>query len=208
MITIIIGDHFKKGMKSQGCAGLIPYNKKYNLLQQQCSVISGVFPKTDILYIYGFDAKRFNYFIEDNHIKNTTYILNKEYNDYSHGHSLYLAKNHIVNCDECLILLGYDPISVGDIKRTKKIKHSSALLDHKNKSRLGCIVDKKNGYISNIFFDLENYISNIYLLKKPEISILKEVLDSGDKVHNMFLFEIMNSIISHEGRLEALSIAN
>lgn len=207
MITIIIADSFKKGMKSRGCVGLLPYNKKNNLFQQQRDSIRDVFPRSDIIYIYGFDAKRFNSFIEDNNETNSAqYILNNQYSEYSHGHSLYLAKDRIAQSDECLILLGYEPISAKTIKAAKKTKKSSVLLDTKNQSKLGCVLDHNTKIISHIFFDLDNHISDIYLLKKPEIDILTECLEH-EKIHNMFLFEIMNNIISRKGKLEALQTA-
>jgi choline kinase len=207
MITIIIADGFKKGMKSRGCVGLLPYNKKNNLFEQQRDSILGVFPRSDIVYIYGFDAKRFGGFIEDTgETGSTQYILNSEYSEYNHGHSLYLAKDRIAQSDECLILLGYEPVSTKIIKAAKKTKKSSVLLDTKNQSKLGCVLDNNTKIISHIFFDLDNHISDIYLLKKPEINILIECLEH-EKIHNMFLFEIMNNIIARKGKLEALQTA-
>ena len=207
MITIIIADSFKRGMKSKGCPGLIPYNKKTNLFQQQCSAVRSIFPKSDILYVYGYDSKRFSGFVENSPQPNTRYILNPEHPIYSHGHSLYLARDKISQSDECLILLGYDPILPKEIGVAKKHKKSSAIIDLKKKSKLGCILDKETRSINHIFFDLDNHISNIYFLKQPEITILKDLLEH-DNVHNMFLFEIMNNIISRHGKLEGLALAN
>ena len=194
-------------MKSKGCAGLTPYNKRANLFQQQCSSIKKIFPKSDILYVYGYDSKRFGSFLENHTQDDTYYILNKEYPIYNHGHSLYLARDKISQSDECLILLGYDPILPKEIGVAKKHKKSSAIIDLKKKSKLGCILDKETRSINHIFFDLDNHISNIYFLKQPEITILQELLEN-DNVHNMFLFEIMNNIISHHGKLEGLALAN
>lgn len=206
MKVIIIADSFKKGMKSRGCAGLLPYNKKNNLLQQQFETVRNIFPKSDIVYIYGFDSKRFNNFTEDLGATNIQYVQNKNYDVFNHGHSLSLVKNNIAASDECLILLGYDPILPKTIDKVKKSRKSSVIVDPKNKSKLGCIFDQTTRSISHIFFDLENSVSDIYFLKKPEIDILCNILED-QQIHNMFLFEIMNSIISRKGKLEALSLA-
>lgn len=207
MITIIIADNFKKGMKSRGCAGLLPYNRKSNLFQQQYDSIKSVFPKSDILYVYGFDAKKFDAFMEDKSDHYAPYtIKNNKYANYNHGYSLYLAKDAISQASECLILLGYEPISSKTIRMAKRTKQSSVLLDDSGDSKLGCILDQNSGSVSHIFFDLDNHISDIYLLKKPEIRILTSLLENSN-IYNMFLFEIMNNIISQNGKLEALSLA-
>lgn len=206
MIVIIIADSFKKGMKSRGCAGLLPYNKKNNLLQQQIETVRHVFPKSDIVYIYGFDSKRLNNFAETLNTTNIQYILNKKHDIFNHGHSLSLVKDNIAGAEECLILLGYDPIQLRTIDKVKKSRKSSVVVDPKNKSKLGCIFDQATKCISHIFFDLDNSVSDIYFLKKPEIDILCGILED-QQINNMFLFEIMNNIISRKGKLEALSLA-
>ena len=203
MIVIIIADSFKKGMKSRGCAGLLPYNKHTNLIQQQYAAITKVFPKADIVYVYGFDAKRFDNFIHSHKSLDIEFIQNKDYENYSHGKSLSVVKNHIANSRECLIMLGYDPIYVKDIKPIKDIKKSSVLLADNSRSKIGCVVDQHTGSIHHLFFDLENHISDTYLLKTPEIKILIDLLQDNS-IYNMFLFEIMNKILHNSGHLQAI----
>ena len=203
MITIILADHFKKGMKSQGCSGLIPYDHKKNLFQQQYKAIRDEFPKSNILYVYGFDHKKFNTFVDGKKYKNIQYVLNPNHlNNTGNGYGLSLVKDKLSDDKECLILLGYEPFANKEIKSIKKQKSSCVVVDKKRKSKLGCVIDESSNSIKHIFFDLDNYVSNVYMLKQPEIIKMVDLL-SDPKTHNMFLFEIMNGIITQGGRLSA-----
>lgn len=208
MITcIVIADKFKKGMKSQGCAGLLPY-KKSVLFQQQYSTIKSVFPKSNIVYVYGFDSKRFSSFMhnESNH-KDLICIPNKAYDRYGHGYSLSLCKDHIKASDQCLILFGYDQIDKNLLSTIKKrSKHSLAIINRNSHSRLGCTIN--NDQVNHIFFDLANPVADVYFLMQPEVGKLLEVLDYSDKTYNLFLFEIINHIILHNGIIKPVFIGD
>lgn len=205
MITIIIADNFKKGMKSQGCVGLTPFKKKTNLLKQQLDVVNKIFPKTEIFYIYGFDSKRFNNYINNNkevdHIK---YIYNDMYDSVGQSYGLSLIKDEIIKHNECLLVLGYDPIKEEYLKSFKKSKVSCSITDHNNETKIGCVLDRSN-IIQHIFFDLQNPVADLYLLKQKEINILSSVLRETD-VGTMFLFETINQIINNGGEFSAINI--
>ena len=200
MITIIIADHFKKGMKSLGCVGLMPFNKRQNLFQQQYKAIRSVFPTSKIVYIYGFDGKRFTSFLKKQSIQNLVSIYNGLYSKHNHGYSLSLAINKVKQHDDCLIVFGYEPIDKNVLKNIKKTKHSTAIIEPDKESNIGCILDHDTNKINHMFFGLENYLSNIYLLKKEELTILQNIAIDKE-IDNMFLFEIMNQVISNNGTL-------
>lgn len=189
-------------MKSQGCVGLLPFKKKSNLLEQQKKIINKVFPQTDIYYIYGFDAKRLNSYITNN--DGIYYTYNRYYETVGQAYGLGLLKKEISNHNECLLLLGQDPIKEDHLKSLKKSKKSSSVLDAKNETKLGCVLNKNNN-IQHIFFDLENPVCDMYLLKQKEVSILCDILKENN-THNMFLFEIINSIIHMGGEFNAVHI--
>jgi hypothetical protein len=201
MITIIIADNFKKGMKSQGCVGLLPFKKRSNLLEQQKKIINKVFPQTDIYYIYGFDAKRLNSYISNN--DGIHYVYNQYYETVGQAYGLGLLQKQLSKHDECLLLLGYDPIKEDHLKSLKKSKKSSSVVDPDNETKLGCILYKDNN-IQHIFFDLENPICDMYLLKQKETSVLCDILKEKN-TQSMFLFEIINSIIHRGGEFNAVS---
>lgn len=205
MITIVIADHFKKGMKSLGCVGLTEVTQKQNLFQQQYKSIRSVFPKSKIVYIYGFDGKRFSSFLKKQPLNNLVSIYNGLYSKHSHGYSLSLGLDKINNEDSCLIVFGYEPIDKTLLKNIKNAKRSVAIIDSKKESNVGCVLDHEENKINHIFFGLENYISNIYMLKKQELKILRDVYRSK-QIDNMFLFEIMNNVIANNGTLTPMVI--
>jgi hypothetical protein len=205
MTILVIADTFNKGMKSQGCVGLLPYNKKYNLFQQQYKSIRSVFPKAKILYVYGFEGKKFLNFINGTPITNMEILFNPEHNIHNHGHSLYLAKEYLETTDECLILLGYEPININYLKALHKMKKSTAIITKDSDSKLGCILEKDSNNLTHIFYGLSNYINNIYLLKKPELQLVLKLLNH-DNIHNMFLFETINLILSQHGKMGGLEV--
>ena len=201
MITIIIADSFKKGSKAAGCCGLVSFGKKQNLFQQQRKAIKSIFPKSKIIYVYGFDHKKFSTFIKKNPIESDTQpVFNSLYSKHSEGYSLSLALKEITTDEDCLVLFGYEPVDKDHLKHIKNTKHSIAFINRDNRTNLGCILDNNSKKINHIFFGLDNYIANTYFLKKNEIKILREVI-KHNSIHNMFLFEIINSIISRNGTL-------
>lgn len=205
MITIVIADHFKKGMKSLGCVGLMPFNQRQNLFQHQYKTIRSVFPTTKIVYIYGFDGKRFSTFIKKQPVENMVSVYNGLYHKHNHGYSLALALNKIGRSQDCLILFGYDPIDKSTLKNIAASKWSTAVIEPQKESNIGCILDPESNKINHIFFGLDNYISNIYMLKQQELAILQNIANNKN-IDNMFMFEIMNYIISDNGHLTPMVI--
>ena len=65
MNIIILGDKYQKRMKSRGCVGLIKYNNK-NIISHQYKTLHSIFPNANIIYVYGFDNKRFISYINKN----------------------------------------------------------------------------------------------------------------------------------------------
>jgi len=205
MIVIILADSYKKGSKSNGCCGLIPFGKNQNLIQQQHRAIKSIFPKSKIVYVYGFDGKKFGSYIKKHPLVDTKTVFNENHSKHSEGHSLSLALEEVDQDQDCLIVFGYDPLDKDELNHIKSTKRSTALLGRHNKTNLGCIVDRSANIINHIFFGLDNYISNTYFLKKTEVQILKQILQTSN-TNNMFLFEIINSVISKNGILTPMVI--
>jgi CTP:phosphocholine cytidylyltransferase-like protein len=202
MIALIIADSFKRGMKSQGCAGLLKYSNKEILLQQQYRVLKSVFPRCKIVYVYGFDSKKLKEIIGTKH-KNIHSIYNAEYSLYNHGYSLYKASSLIRAHNKCLVVPGYDPIDKGVLMKLKHTNASSVALIDKPEPKLGCVFDHQTGKVHHIFYDLHNQISDTYMIHEDEINILSQLLDDPI-THNRFLFEIMNDIINNNGQIYAV----
>jgi hypothetical protein len=197
MNFIILGDKFQKRMKSKGCVGLIKINNK-NILQYQHKIIKQVFPEANIIYVYGFEGKRFYSFINKNDILSSdiTGIYNPQFDQYNHSYSLFLAQEFLN--DNCMILFGDTIISKKTFDKFKTTNGSQIFLNRKQKNKLGCVIN--NERIEHISYDLDNYLSEIYYLTKDHANTLKQLLDN--KIyHNYFIFEMINKLIDLDQKI-------
>lgn len=191
MNFIILGDKFQKRMKSRGCVGLIDINNK-TIVQHQYENIKKVFPYANIVYVYGFEHKRFSNFIEKSSLKNNINIIyNSNYSTYNHGYSLNLAKNFLNK--DCFILFG-DNIPNYRIFNNFQKHNSQLFINKKQKNPIGCILSENK--ITNISYDLDNYLTDIYYLSQKH-SLLLQKLIANPKFYNYFIFELFNQLIDY-----------
>lgn len=193
MNCIILGDKYQQRMKSKGCAGLIKINKKYNILLNQYEILKSTFKNINIIYIYGFDDKKFLDFIKSSKL-DISIKFNSNYNIYNQAFSLSLVKDDLIN-DDLLIIDGYQKLNKNMFKKFDFNKGSSTFIKnmHSNiNESIGCII--ANGYIEHFSFDLQNSIYNIYYLEKKCVNSLLNILKQV-KYHNNFIFELINKLI-------------
>lgn len=200
MNIIILGDKYQKRMKSKGCVGLIKINSR-NILQIQHKVLRQVFPEANIVYVYGFEGKKFNSFINKSTLLNRDIIsiYNPHYEKYNNAYSLSLTKDFLN--DDCLILFG-------DLILSKKVFHkftnnndSQIFISKQNKNRLGCIINDNK--IENISYDLDNYLTDIYYLTRSHTNMIKNLLENKIN-YNCFIFEIINKLIDMNQNIKPL----
>lgn len=189
MNCIIIADKFNKGMKSKGCNGLIPINKKSNLFQNQYRVIKKVFPSSKIIYIYGFESKKIRNYLTNNY-DDVVSVHNKDFDTSGYIKSLSCASKYLGNSS--LIFFGDLILSTQMFKHFDK-KRSQVFVNKKTKNTLGCTIDNQN-FVQNISYGLDNYLTNMYYIHKKDMPSFKYYVDE-DKYRNYFLFEIVNNLI-------------
>jgi len=194
MNFIILADKFQKRMKSKGCVGLININNK-NIIQSQHKLIKKFFPLANIIYVYGFEGKKLLSFLKkNNNLANDIILLfNKHYEDFNNAYSLFLAKEYLD--DDTFILFGDNILTNNIFDRFDHNLGSQIFISHKNKNRLGCII--QDNKIENICFDLDNYLYEIYYFSKKDIGLLKHLVDN-EQNHNNFLFELLNKLIDKD----------
>ena len=204
MNIIILGDKYQKRMKSRGCIGLIKHNNK-NILTHQYKTILSTFPSAQIIYVYGFDSKRFiTYFSKNSaHYPNLTLINNDKYETYNNTYGLYLTKEYLN--DDCIVMFGDNIIKRSLFDSFRPTSESQVFINRKVKTRLGCVIN--NNKIENISYDLENYLSEIYYLSKDQIDIFRDLV-TNPKNHNNFIFEIVNKMIDLHQSIKPLFIYN
>lgn len=186
---VILADKYQKGTKSQGCPGLLKINDSTNLLQHQYDILSHNFIDSELIYLYGFDAKKLLNYLNDSSFPRMEFIYNKDYDNYNECFSLGLIKNKIDS--DILIISGYTILSQSFFKNFDRSK-SQIFIDPTNASKLGCIINNDN--IENIFYDLDNRIHPMFYLAQSDVDIFSKFINI--KNHNAFLFEIINKCIN------------
>lgn len=191
MNFVILGDKFQKRMKSRGCVGLIKINNK-TIIQHQYKNIKSVFPEANIIYVYGFESKKFINFINKNPSLQTDIITinNPNYETTNSTLSLYLASQYLN--DDCFITFGDNLLNSSVFHKFDQNNGSQVFINKKHKNKIGCIIN--NDTVENIAYDLDNYLSEIYYLSKEDCHILQNLIDNA-KYHNYFIFEILNKLI-------------
>lgn len=191
MNIIILGDKFQKRMKSKGCVGLIKTNHK-PILHHQYHIIKQAFPKARLIYVYGFEGKKFVSFLDKNKVSlpDIIPIQNAAYDQKNNAYSLFLASTYLN--DDCIVLFGDNILHKKTFVHFKPSDNSQVFINRKQKNKLGCIINQHK--IENIAYDLDNYLSEIYYIPKEHASLLKTILADTSQ-HNCFLFELINKLI-------------
>jgi choline kinase len=142
MNIIILADKYQKRMKSKGCVGLFEHKRK-PLYVHQYEQLKKIFPKCNILYIYGFDHKRLEISIEQNKKnlkRDITFVYNQNYETFNDGASLSLVSD---NLNEDTVLFMGDNVVNGSTFKKIKINESFSqviMAQNNNYSKLGCVV--------------------------------------------------------------------
>jgi len=191
MNIIILGDKYQKRMKSKGCVGLIKlYNK--NILTHQYKILKTKFPNANIIYVYGFDNKRFLSYVNKNIMSysDIKLVYNPHYEQYNNVYSLSLLRDYLNQ--DCLILFGDHIFKNNTFDNFKRTNESQIFINVKTKTKLGCIIN--NDTIENVSYDLDNYLSEIYFISKNQIQTFRNLI-TNPAHHNYFIFEILNKMI-------------
>lgn len=189
MNFIILGDKYQKGMKSKGCVGLIQYDKNHNFFEHQYNFIKKYFPLANIIYVHGFESKKFISFLKKKKINDVTLVFNNKFDIKNQTYGLSLTSNYIDG--DFFILFGNAILNKKNFNKFKT-KAGSQVFISNNDGSIGCVIN--NGIVENICFDLENYICNIYYVSKQSGQMLKELVNNS-QYHNSFIFEMINRLI-------------
>ena len=190
MNFIILADKYQKGNKSKGCVGLIKVSQKINVFEHQYKLIKNNFENFKIVYVYGFDHKKMTNYIDKKKYENLIAIHNEQYEEYNYAYALSLASEYITK--DCFVFFG-DAIFKKDIFKNFCKDTSQIYVNNKQKNALGCVINK-NEIVQNISFDLDNYLMDIYYLKKKDSEIMRSFVMNTD-YKNCFIFEIINKMV-------------
>ena len=193
MNFIIMGDRFQKRMKSKGCTALIKVNNK-TIIDNQYKCIKKFFPKSNIIYVSGFESKRLISHIDKNKHKysDLKIVTNNKYQDYNYGYSLALIKDAL-NTDG-FITFGDNILNTKVFKNFDTKSGSQVFIQNNERTDLGCVVTEDT--VEHISYELTNYIANIYYLSAADMQNIQKIL-SIDTYYNVFIFELINLLIEH-----------
>jgi hypothetical protein len=151
--------------------------------------------RSKILVVCGFENKR----IMSNIVKNkrVTYI-NHRHNEYSNiGESIKEAIKQIPD-DQNITIINLSMVIDPKIMKQIKPKDSSIIRNTsaKFKSKIGC-THNSNNIVEFVFYDLEHKICEYLYIDKKDNMLFKNIVKNHIK-DNMYLFEIINTIIHHK----------
>lgn len=202
---LILGDKFKKGLKSKGCPAIIKH-KKTSILEEQIETFDQIFSKNKIYYVCGFEKDTLNSFIDKKKLKDKIHLINNEsYNIYNDSYSLYTGLSYI-DTGPVLVVHGYTVPKTSVLKKIKSNTSSYLFTSSKLKTKLGCIIN--DTFVDHIFYDLDNYIQDIYFLCQEDILQIKNIFSQEKQMElkNTFIFEIINLAIDRGCRFNTIDI--
>jgi choline kinase len=196
MNFIILGDKYSRGTKTKGCSALIQYNKRRNVIETQCYNILRSKPRSKIIYVYGYEDKKIENYFQSNKIgknKNIHLIYNPEHAITGHCNSLAKAKAFFN--EDCFICFGNTIVNhkiFRDMDETNSQVFTTS--EETGLSEIGSVIE--NGQVENLFYELPNKCTNTYYINKTDSRVL-EALVTDHSHRNLFIFEIINKMISH-----------
>jgi len=193
MNLIILADKFQKGNKTKGWPGCIPVNKKRSLIENQVFTARRVFPKCKIYYVYGFDHRKVENYLYEKNFKNFVPIYNKKFAEEGETSAVACAADYL---DTGSIIVGGD-ILLKPSNFKNFIDKNHLYSSNSNVDDLGCNI---NGFgdVEHIFYELPNYIMNMYYLDRKHIEVFRKIVYQHE-YRNYFLFEIINKMIEEQG---------
>ena len=167
----------------------------YSLVKKQVQNISKFYPKSKII-VTGDNHLDYEFYEIIQHNKKITHCR-KQYNEFSNcGEYIQNVINIIPNNTAICIFdssLVFDPkiMNQNIFKKTSVLSSTSK----KFESKIGCTLDSKSN-IEFVFYDLDNKLCELIYIKPQDIAYFKNIINHHVN-NNMYLFEIMNTLINH-----------
>lgn len=196
--ALIIAPEITKGMKSIGSKALLEIKNKQSVIDYQIQQLKSISKYINITIATGFDNEKISRHISQ--YTSVNIIFNSEYKNTNEAASLQLYLKEY-DIDNLLIinngiLLKNNPITQKCLENTS----SKIFLLNNSKSHfnIGC---NKNHSLEYLFYDLDEPWSECVFLNYKAISSLKTII-SKHNIDQMFIFEIINEILSMKNTFE------
>ncbi len=189
--ALILAPEITRGMKSLGSKALLEIKKKISVIEYQIHLLKNISRDINITAITGFESEKIIPILEKNHIN---YIYNHNYKNTNQSYSLKIFLEDNTDIDNLLIINNGILFKENTIKKQMLTGESKIFLLNKAKENfvLGCSAQQTLEYI---FYDLPELWSECIFFNKNMLDLVNDILDNNH-VNNMYLFEIINSILS------------
>jgi CTP:phosphocholine cytidylyltransferase-like protein len=194
--ALILAPEITRGMKSLGSKALLEIKKKISVIEYQIHLLKNICRDINITAITGFESEKIIPILEKHNIN---YIYNQNYKNTNQSYSLKIFLQHSGNIDNLLVINNGILFKEHTIKKQMLTGKSKIFLLNKTKENflLGCSAQKTLEYI---FYDLPESWSECIFFNKNMLDLVNDILDNNH-VNNMYLFEIINSILSSPSAL-------
>lgn len=199
-IACIFSYEITKGMKSFGPKGLLKSKKSSELINHQIKNLKGIVD--ELCVIVGFGSDKLTKKIKT---QNINILQNNNYDKLNEGYSIQLLLDTYADIEGLLVISNGLLLDLDNIEL-----ETSTVITTNNKSKnfnIGCIVDHNNT-LENMFYDISNtcWCEAVYFQKK-ELDMIRRY-SKTTSIKNMFLFELINTIIIVGGEFNVAKIAS
>lgn len=208
-ISVILLNAFpEKKIKTLGNKGLIDIQKNKKLIDYHIDYFSSI--ASNIIIVDGYDNKKMYKYLES-----SGYLDNKKikytYHDISDGNnigtSIKYALEHTTTNSGLLMHNTSTLFNKKTISKLRSMKNNFCIVQkNKCKNDIGCLI--KESKIVTCFYGLPIKLIDSLYIDKKNITKFLEIINSTDKISNMFLFEIINIAIEMGIVIEPMEVGN
>lgn len=186
-------------IKSFGSRSLVPVNEG-TLLDRQVTLVRDSFPNNQIVLVTGFDAQK----VMNKAPKGVICIENERYLETNVLRSIGIGLRASIH-DHVIIIYG-------DLIFNKELLdfpiNQSCIIHSKDNqivdNEVGCIIDKDNNLLENMFYDLPNRWASIVYLTGKELKLFKDIAFNKQK-EKQYTWEAINEVVGLGGKFLACS---
>lgn len=202
MIFVLIASIPDRSIRNMSNKALINIHND-TFINHQIKNILKIHKRAKVFVVCAFESKK----ILDNMIKNNrVFYIQHKYNDYSNiGESLKAVINYIPE-DSCINIINLSMTIDPLVMKKIKFQNSSIIINRspRFKSKIGCTINANNN-VEFVFYDLPNKICEYLYISKKDNKIFRDIVKNHIK-NNMYLFEIINSVIQHHIAVDTINI--
>lgn len=204
MYYILIASIPDKSMRHMSNRALIKINNDI-FINHQINSLLRLNKHAKIIVVCSFESKKI---LAQTVRHNRVTYIEHQYNEYSNvGQSIKCAID-IIPPNNVISIMNLAMTIDPSIFKQIKPKESSVIINNSKKfqSKIGCTINKDNK-IEFVFYDLPHKLCEYLFISKKDHVKFVEIMNKYVK-NNMYLFEVINTLLLHNMRIETISTNN